>query len=143
MTAAPPCSARNSSRSAAVCEPASASASPSWPSASPGCPCSSAISASSISRGTARLGTAASGSRETASRAASNSRVSIAARAPSSADKPGRLRNRERFLRELARLAVAALEQRDHRRILLRARALDVAAPPRLAHFAGSRAMRA
>ena len=46
-----------------------------------------------------------------------------------------RLRNRERFLRELARLAVAAFEQRDDRGILLGAKALELAPAPSLAHF--------
>ncbi len=48
----------------------------------------------------------------------------------------GRMGNRERLVRDLARLAVAAFEQRHDRRILLRARALDVAAAPGLLHFA-------
>ena len=47
-----------------------------------------------------------------------------------------RLRNRERLLRELARLAVPPFEQRDDRRILLAARAFDVAPAAALAHLA-------
>ena len=53
-----------------------------------GCPCSSFISASSISRGTARLGDLGVGPREQRLGAPSKSRVSIAARAPTSAASP-------------------------------------------------------
>ena len=49
---------------------------------------------------------------------------------------PARLRDGERFLGELPRLAVAALEQRDDRGILLAARAIEVAPAAALAHLA-------
>ena len=54
-----------------------------------------------------------------------------------------RLRYRERFLGELPRAAEAALEQRDDRRILLRARALLMLPLPVPAHFLGQAAARA
>jgi hypothetical protein len=46
-----------------------------------------------------------------------------------------RLRNRERLLRKLSRLAVPPLEQGDDGRILLRTKALVLAALASLAHF--------
>ena len=51
--------------------------------------------------------------------------------------KAGRVRNGERFFRVLARLAVAAFEQRDGRSVLLAARALDVALAAIRTHLGG------
>ena len=106
------------------------------PSASSGWPCSSFISASSISRGTARLGTAAS-ARASSVSAAANSRVAMAARAPSSADRPEDCGIGQRLLRELPGPAEATLQQRDHRRVLSGARALLLLPLPVPPHFLG------
>ena len=92
------------------------------------------MSASSISRGTVRLATPASGRVEQRLGLRELAHVDGGARAEQRGQ-PARLRHRERFVGELARLAVAAFEQRDDRRILLAARALDVAAAPALAHL--------
>ena len=47
-----------------------------------------------------------------------------------------RTRNRERFLRKLARLTVAALDQRHDGGVFLRARAADLSLPAMLANVA-------
>ena len=110
-------------------------------SASPACPCSSAISASSISRGTARWPAGASGRART--RCGRRNRASPAPRGTDQRGKPRRARHFERLVGKPPRLAVAALEQRNVVPILLRAHLAVLRVVVVLGHVARQRSDRA